>query len=299
MNLDYLAKSGQIDAASRAEEMLLRIEALHADGYYEKSPDVCSYNSVMNAYAHESGRGDSNSGDGVVVRGYNNIAKAKAERNGASGHAERIMKRMVEQGLVPNEISYNTYLRCVAKDMMRDKKQSIEYQMEQIEKAESILTKMEDLGLANTISYNTLISILSKSKVRNSARQAEACLQRMMNIYTTTSNEKIQPDTCSFNSAIHAYANISNKIPGAVQRAKRTEELLSQMEEMYNSGKNDNVKPDVVSYSTVVNAYAKAACWGEAECAMRAMEILNRMEELHAAGDKDVKPNKRTYTTVS
>jgi hypothetical protein len=52
MNLDFLAKSGQKDAAIRCKEMLLRIEALHDDGNYEKSPDVVSYNSVINAYAH-------------------------------------------------------------------------------------------------------------------------------------------------------------------------------------------------------------------------------------------------------
>ena len=72
MNLDYLAKSGQRDAHIRAEEMLQRIEALHEDGYYEKSPDVCSYNSVINAY-------------GKV--------------NAASGHARRLMKRMEEKGI--------------------------------------------------------------------------------------------------------------------------------------------------------------------------------------------------------
>ncbi len=51
MNLDYLGKSGQKGAAQRAEELLLRIEALHGEGYYEVKPDAVSYNSVMNAYS--------------------------------------------------------------------------------------------------------------------------------------------------------------------------------------------------------------------------------------------------------
>eukprot|EP00549_Striatella_unipunctata_P017713 CAMPEP_0118712956 /NCGR_PEP_ID=MMETSP0800-20121206/25186_1 /TAXON_ID=210618 ORGANISM="Striatella unipunctata, Strain CCMP2910" /NCGR_SAMPLE_ID=MMETSP0800 /ASSEMBLY_ACC=CAM_ASM_000638 /LENGTH=41 /DNA_ID= /DNA_START= /DNA_END= /DNA_ORIENTATION= len=41
MNLDFLAKSGR---ANTAEEMLLRISALHKDGYYAVSPDAVSYN---------------------------------------------------------------------------------------------------------------------------------------------------------------------------------------------------------------------------------------------------------------
>ena len=119
-----------------------------------------------------------------------------------------------------------------------------------------------------------------------------------MGLYQTTSNEKIQPDTASFNSVIHAYANTYNNVPGAVHRAQRAEELVTYMETLYNSGENDNVKPDVVSYSAVVNAYARAAMWEE-ECATKAMEILNRMEEKYAEGDRDVKPNKKTYTAVS
>jgi len=63
MNLDFLAKSGQKDAATRCEEMLLRIEALHDDGYYEKSPDVVSYNSVINAYARAHDAKSSRSGN--------------------------------------------------------------------------------------------------------------------------------------------------------------------------------------------------------------------------------------------
>ena len=38
MNLDYLAKSGQIGAARRAEELLLRIENLYNEGYYDSRP---------------------------------------------------------------------------------------------------------------------------------------------------------------------------------------------------------------------------------------------------------------------
>ena len=38
MNLDYLAKSGQRGAAHRAEELLLRIEHLYNEGYYDSRP---------------------------------------------------------------------------------------------------------------------------------------------------------------------------------------------------------------------------------------------------------------------
>lgn len=270
MNLDYLAKSGQRDAHIRAEEMLQRIEALHEDGYYEKSPDVCSYNSVINAYAH-----------GKVI--------------GASGHARRLMKRMEEKRIKPNHITWNTLLRCILKEVKDERNKSASEN--KVKEAEEIISKMEDLEFANTISYNTIISILSKSKLPDAAESCEVWLNRMIERFAKTGDEKIQPDTCSFNSVIHAYANNPRISAGAPQRAKMAEKLINRMETLFQSGENDQVKPDVVSYSAVINAYAKAAEFDK-DCATKAMDILNRMEEMYEGGDKDVKPNKRTYTSV-
>jgi pentatricopeptide repeat protein len=261
MNLDFLAKSGQKDAAIRCEEMLLRIEALHNDGYYEKSPDVVSYNSVINAYA-----------------------QGKYARSSRSGNAKRLMKLMREKGVKPNSITWNTLLRCILKEIVEKPSK------EKVEEAESIISDMEEAAIANTISYNTVISIVSKSGMNDSPRRAERWLQLMLK------TDKIQPDTCSFNSVIHAYANFGKNTLGAPDRARRAEDLIRQMERLHKSG-DGNVKPDVVSYSAVVNAYSKAAP-EDISCATRAMEILQRMEELYEGGDKDVKPNLRTYTSV-
>lgn len=269
MNLDYLAKSGSLNSALRAEEMLQRIEALHEDGYYEKPPDVCSYNSVINAYAH-----------GMV--------------SGASGNAQRLMKRMEEKGIKPNSITWNTLLRCLLKEV-KDATKTVS--AEKVKEAESIISNMEDLGLVNTISYNTMISILSKSKLPDAAERSAVWLNRMIERFASTGDEKIQPDSCSFNSVIHAYANNPRVSAAAPQRAKMAEKLINRMEKSFQSGENVQVKPDVVSYSAVINAYARAAEFDK-ECATRAMDILNRMVEMYERGDKDVKPNKKTYTSV-
>ena len=266
MNLDYLAKSGQRDAAKRCEEMLTRIEALHADGYYEKSPDVVSYNSVINSYAH---------------------GRTSPSPNSRSSNAKRLMKRMEKKGIQPNTITYNTLLRCIMKEIG-------EKPTDKIKEAETILRYMEEVNLANTVSYNTVISCISKSDLDDSAEKAEKWLQRMIDLYNENpQNDKIQPDTVSFNSVIHAYSN-TPITKGAPERAKKAKELLEQMESLYKSGENDNVKPDTVSYSAVVNAYAKAP---DSLCAVKALALLEHMEDLHKSGNKDVKPNKRTYTS--
>ena len=137
MNLDYLAKSGQRDAAKRCEEMLTRIEALHADGYYEKAPDVVSYNSVINSYAH---------------------GRTSSSKNSRSSNGKRLMKRMEEKGIQPNTITYNTLLRCIMKEI--GVKPTRQLSEDKIREAETILRYMEEVNLANTVSYNTVISCI-------------------------------------------------------------------------------------------------------------------------------------------
>ena len=267
MNLDYLAKSNQKHAAERCEEMLLRIESLHSDGYYDKAPDVVSYNSVINAYAH-----------GRYV-------------NSRSANAKRLMLMMEKKGVKPNTITKNILLRCILKEIGEEGPSK-----DKVEDAETILLTMEESALANTISYNTVMSIISKSGLTDSPQRAERWLQRLLKLYQETKNDKIQPDTTSFNSVIHAYAN-SRDIKGAMDRARHAEDLLRLMNQLYNSGENSNVKPDVVSYSAVINAYSKAASQN-VTCATKAMDLLHQMEELYEGGDEASKPNLRTYTAA-
>ena len=265
MNLDHLAKSGQ--SAERCEEMLLRIEALHDDGYYEKAPDVVSYNSVINAYAHQR------------------IATFSRSKN-----AKRIMKQMEMKGITPNTVTYNTLLRCFQKEV--GGKQHSRHSMsseETVQEAESILRSMEESKLANTISYNTAISILSRSGLKDAPERAQGWLNRMISLYNETLKDKIKPDTTSFNACISAFANSSPA------RASEAEQLLLQMEKLHASGENSDVKPDVVSYTTVINACAKVR---SDESAAKAIKLLDHMNDLYKKGDKNVKPNQRTYTSV-
>lgn len=251
--------------------MLFRIEALHADGYYERSPDVVSYNCVINAYAH---------GRGIRDRLMN---------------GERLVARMKDRGMDPNEITYNTLLRCLLREMegMGYGTQAL-VRMDMVTKAESILATMEELKLSNTRSYNTMISILSKSQLDDSPQRAEYWLRHMMDQYDTTNAERFEPDTYSFNSVIHAYANSVSRTN--IQYAIRAEELLREME----SSELESVQPDVVTYSAVINAFAKASSKENEWCIDRAMEIMESLEKnLDSDDKKSVKPNKKTYSAVS
>jgi pentatricopeptide repeat protein len=288
LNLDHLAKSTQHPASAiRAEEMLLRIEALHSDGYYEKPPDTVSYNCVINSYAHARGVED------------------------RLGNGKRLVERMIDRGIEPNEITYNTLLRCLLKEMEDADGNSMELRQEKVLQAESLISTMEKMNLANTISYNTVISILSKSCLKDSPQRAEYWLRHMMQLFNSTGDEKVEPDVCSFNSAIHAYSNAITDSKHYKQYeqsnlvyAKKADELLTEMETLCSNGQ-DSVRPDVISYSAVINAYARAASNENEWCADRAVEILEKMEAnvsdimKKEVEKKSVKPNKKTYTGVS
>ena len=271
MNLDYLAKSQQKDSALRAEEMLKRIQALHSDGYYEKAPDVVSWNSVINAYAQSR-----------------SITMPSAD-------AKRLIYQMKKSGVEPNTVTYNTLLRCLLKEIKRrppwNRVSGI------VSEAKEIVSKMQKSDLANTVSFNTLLSILAKSNETPSV--SEKYLDHMIETYSSTKNKKIQPDTTSFNALIEAYVNeCTRNGRAAANMAEQAEAVIGRMEEMYKSGENDNVRPDVVSFTAVINAYATASSRRK-KCASQALDTLEKMERMYYdGGDKRVEPNRRTYTAV-
>ncbi len=55
------------------------------------------------------------------------------------------------------------------------------------------------------------------------------------------------------------------------------------------------MKPDTICFTSIIDAYAKK---GGEEAAERAEDLLHEMENLYNMGDKDVKPNTRTYSAV-
>ena len=288
MNLDYLGKSGQRGAAARAEELLLRIEALHAEGYYEITPDTVSYNSVMNAYARH----------------------ASAANRQSAEDARRLLSRMegmtlddIARGgrgtlVRPNTISFNTLILALANSG-------------QPEAAEELLFEMEDTCLAinnahsdhgghyvneekgtvscmpNTITYNSCILAWAK---QGNAQRAESLLRRMMELSLERNDQdELKADCISFNTCLHAYA-----VSGEADAAERAEDLLRHQETLFLSG-NEDVRPDSISYTSVIAAWSSSR---HSHAADRALQLLEEMEELYEAGEEYVRPNTHSYTAA-
>ena len=298
MNLDYLGKSGQRGAAARAEELLLRIEALHDEGYYEITPDAVSYNSVMNAYARHASEANQQSAEDArrLLRRMEGMTLDDIARGGR-GTLVR-----------PNTISFNTLILALANSGQPEAAEELLFEMEDSCLADDNGVRQNEKGLSdahpgngghineekgtvscmpNTITYNSCILAWAK---QGNAQRAESLLRRMMELSLERNDQdELKADCISFNTCLHAYA-----VSGEEDAAERAEDLLRHQETLFLSG-NEDVRPDSISYTSVVAAWASSR---RLQAADRALQLLEEMEELYEAGEENVRPNAHSYTAV-
>ena len=96
-------------------------------------------------------------------------------------------------------------------------------------------------------------------------------------------NKAAKPDVYSFNHVISAWTH-----SGAEYSAQRAERLLKKMA-------SEGVKINSFSYNGVINAWSKSK---RPRKAQKALSILRGMDALYKAGNKDIRPNAYSYTTL-
>ena len=129
----------------------------------------------------------------------------------------------------------------------------------------------------------------AKTKSSEGATMVEMWLRRSQEEYDAGNRRPgIAPTTKMFTMTVDAYAK-SNEGSKAAQRA---EELLQRMHEMHRSGRYENLKPTTGIFNAVINAWARS---GDKMAPVRAEQILDWMEKLYKAGDRDVRPDKVSY----
>ena len=114
-----------------------------------------------------------------------------------------------------------------------------------VDRAEALLTKMEDLFeitgeidlRPNSISYVTMIDGFVRHDAPNAAQKAQDTVNRMMKLYAKDVGF-IRPSKIVFNTLINAYSKSSD--PGAAQAA---EQILQWMENQYREAGDEYLKP--------------------------------------------------------
>jgi len=202
-----------------------------------------------------------------------------------------------------------------------------------IKGANAILDIMEDDfksgnndAKPNTISYSTLINAISKSNKEDAPRQATNVLKKMIDLFKKGDLEE-GPNTIIYSSVMSTYA--------AHGDIKGTTATLDIMEADFNSG-NIDAKPDMRTYSTLINVISKSgnkdaprqatnilkkmielhsqgdldegpdaitytsvmdtyAVVGDIEGATNILKIMK--DDFHS-GNKNARPNERTYNVL-
>ena len=281
IKLDSLAKSNQLGAAARAQELFQRIEALHQEGYYAVAPDVVSLNSVFNAWAQSNEEFAAEKALQLLhaneslepnVISFNTIIWAFAKRGAAVEAHDLLHKMESDYGLQPDIISFNSLLYAYA-------------QANQPDRAESLLKEMMR-GLTakpNTISFNTVLLAWSKSNANHTkvCKRAEELLKHMELLYQA-GNENVAPDVYSYTTVLSALSTSK-----CVTAASRALKLLERME--------THVVPNAVTYTTVMTTLSRC---GYRNAAQEAQKLLDRMIANYQAGNQDCKPDTVAFTAV-
>jgi len=271
LNLDSLA---QVGAADRAQELLLRIHALHKEGYYEVSPDVVSYNSVLKAWKEDD-------------QPEKALELLEAMMEVQTGDDEGPSQMPISSSSIyVDVISFNTVMAAFANQG-------------NYPKALELLRKMQDnenYPNPDTVTYNIALYSLAQSKDRGTASQAENLLREMMK-----PSSGVSVDTTSFNTVIYAwsqerggsvvdrgYSVAHRKAMDSISAAsaERAHDLLEIMEEMAEAG-NTGVRPDVYSYTTVIQSFARSR-----DGYAKAEDVLKQMTS------RGLTPSKITYTAL-
>lgn len=312
--IDSWMFSGELDAPDKANALLARMEELYQNSSNPNlfQPDVRSYTKVINAISRSSRPDSGEMADRVMERmesqflsGKNDAAKpnthtytalveahANSGAEGSALRAEEICETMVQKwqdgdpDVTPTSRSFNAAINAWAKSGEKAGGQQAANLFEQM--MEVYESGNQDVK-PNAFNFNSVMAAWANCRDEESAERAEDLLHRMEEQYKA-GDLGVKPTTVSYNAVIDAWAK-----SGGDDGAGRAEQLLRRMEELFESGENVDAKPNVRSFNSVINAWAKS---GREDAASKAEGVLDLMEFLYETGNKDVRPDVHSFTTV-
>ena len=306
-----MAKQG---AGSRAQELLRRIHALYSEGYYEVSPDIVSYNSVLKAWKEDENPEAALELLETMIRNERE-AELSYEFDGGD---ESNNNNNNNKSIRVDTISFNTVIAAFANQGNHGKALEL---LRKMQKKKQISRGSDPDGTENddddyyypdpdTITYNIVLYGLAQSNDVGTAAEAENLLREMMMRKERTGVSLV--DTTSFNTVLYAWSREGEKKQAVTKvvdgkrrtvtppkrpvstqmAAQRAEGMLTVMEELSEAG-NSRVRPDVYSYTTAIQCWAK--CSDKTQTTTftdKAQAVLKRMI------DRGLQPNKMTYTAL-
>mmetsp|Transcript_29895 Transcript_29895/g.45303 ORF Transcript_29895/g.45303 Transcript_29895/m.45303 type:complete len:499 (-) Transcript_29895:60-1556(-) len=218
--LQLWSRSGLQDAPQRTEQLILAMERLYdATGVKSLQPKTSSFNSVLTAWLRAE--------DPETLKHVSDLIEFMET------HA-----KLGDTSIEPDMVSYSAYAATLARWNCNP------------EEAERLLKKVE--GRKNLfpgkVFYNTIISCWSRSALPNSYRRARSVLDRQMNHYVDTDDNKCKPDVYGFTSVLASCA-MERK-----EKQKAFQVGLSTFQQLKNS--DEYGSPNHVTYGTMLKCCA-------------------------------------------
>jgi pentatricopeptide repeat protein len=266
--ISTLTKARTEDAAHRAMEILRDVEKGYESGDDNLKPTKLLYSAVLQAYAKSASRQGAKMAEDLLQRTKNLYRSGKMYAK-------------------PTTLYYNAVMDAYARSRQG---------REAAIRAEELLMELEtrcragDSELSPTTrSYNAAILAWKNSNATDAPQRAEALLKRMNNRYEA-GDTYCRPDRVTFNSIISVWAK--SRQDDAPERA---ETFLNFMVKLHREVGDESLKPDNYSFNSVIDAYSISSSPGAAR---RAEALYKTMKRMHEEGDRDLKPDIITLTSL-
>ena len=229
----------------------------------------------------------------------------------------------------PDVLTYNTYLgayaRCHSNERGLAKVGRYIRAMEALEDGEvdhlpstDDTTDPDDGAFSNdqrqlaptvppdSVTYNSLLHVYSAlasastygergdAAASSHAARAAAVLRQMEDRYQRTGRPEVLPDTISYATVLHSYANVGN--------AREAERILDHMERVgdhdqgHGHDLDDRLKANIICYNSTLHGWSKSK---EDDAPHRAEDLLRRMERLgRDFPDRGIRPDIISYSAV-
>ena len=267
------SKSNDADSATKADDVLMQLVGAASSNNTSLKPDASSFSTVLHAYANSE------------------VSSAVVKR------CEELFEMMDELRVNRNCYTYSAMQTLYARSQLRNGP----------EKARAVLDRMlalyeggDLLAKPNSINFNDVLTAYSRVPSNEYAEAANELLSRM-EAPVEEGGYDVEPDRLSYALAILACA----RAPDEVRAATLAEDNLRKLEtradiealkkKRISSAAPPSVTLDVESFNVVITAISKSRQHHAPE---RALKIVERMKKYESEGNRELRPNLRTWNAL-
>ena len=301
-------------AATRAVDLMKKMEDLYAQEFYNVKPNLISYSTGISAIGNSLDPAAPEMAERVLRHMYDLnesgaitgikpstatfnavitvMARCRLRRGRKTARrAEQLLVEMVkrtrqgEENVQPSVKTWGGLILAWAESGLPD---AAENAQRVLDKMEALYRQGDSTVEPNVVCFTTVMkSWCSSGRVD----RAEEILKKLEHQFEVTGDKEVRPNSITYVTLIDGL--VRQNAPNAAQRAQET---VDRMVKLYAKGSDlDFVRPSRIVFNSLINAWSRCS---EPRSAQKAEQILKWMETQYQAGDKYVKPDEVTFCGV-